>query len=92
MADEISVRRIYLTDEYFWLTNIFGRRICLIKIICTLKILNFESESDFEIDIEIENENLHNYNVDLAGAIGENNQEESEGPSENEEKDVIILD
>ena len=80
LADELSVRRIYLTDEYFWLTNIFGRRICLLKIISTLKILNFESESDFEIDIEIENGNLDDYNVDLAGAIGENNQEKSEGP------------
>ena len=31
-------------------------------------------------------------NVDLAGAVGENNQKESEGSSGNEEKDVIILD
>ena len=50
---------------------------------CTLIIRNFESESDFEIDIEIENENLDNDNVDLAGAVGKNSQEESEG-------DVII--
>ena len=50
----------FLTDEYFWLTNIFGWRICLSKIISTLKIFNFESESDFEIDEEIENENLDN--------------------------------
>ena len=81
-----------MSNKYIWPTNIFGRRICLLKIISTLKVLNFESESDFEIDIEIENENLDNYNLDLVGAIGENNQEESEGPSENEEKDVIILD
>ena len=42
-----------------------------------------DDESDFEMDtIEIDD------NVDLAGAVRENNQKESEGSLGNEEKDV----
>ena len=90
-----------VSDEYIWPKNVFDRRIFLTDEYLKGFIEDFytydftgiiheeasDDESDFEMDtIEIDD------NVDLAGAVGENNQKESEGSSGNEEKDVIILD
>ena len=85
----------FLTDEYFWLTNIFGWRICLSKIISTLKIIFDRDIRQPKICLSkiISTLKIFNFESESDFEIDEEIENENlDNQAESEEKDVIILD